>query len=34
LRVALGPGWAKTAKIGFRNQVYECEAGDVKEFAP
>ena len=32
LRVAVRQGWAKTAKIGFHNQVYEFEAGDVKEF--
>jgi alpha,alpha-trehalase len=33
LRIAFRQGWAKTAKIGFHNQVYEFEAGDVKEFA-
>jgi trehalose/maltose hydrolase-like predicted phosphorylase len=33
LRVTCRQGWAKTAKIGFRNRVYEFDAGDVKEFA-
>jgi trehalose/maltose hydrolase-like predicted phosphorylase len=32
LRIAFRQGWAKTAKIGFHNQVYEFDAGDVKEF--
>jgi alpha,alpha-trehalase len=32
LRIAFRQGWAKTAKIGFHNQVYEFNAGDVKEF--
>jgi alpha,alpha-trehalase len=32
LRVTSRQGWAKTARVGFRNQVYEFEAGDVREF--
>jgi trehalose/maltose hydrolase-like predicted phosphorylase len=32
LRVTSRQGWAKTARVGFHNQVYEFEAGDVREF--
>jgi trehalose/maltose hydrolase-like predicted phosphorylase len=32
LRVTSRQGWAKTARVGFRNQVYEFEAGNVREF--
>lgn len=28
-----GTGWARTAKVGFRNQLYEFHAGDIKAFA-
>lgn len=33
LRVTFRQGWAKTVHVGLRDQVYEFEAGDVKEFA-
>jgi hypothetical protein len=33
LGVTFRQGWAKTAKIGFRDQVYAFEAGDIREVA-
>jgi alpha,alpha-trehalase len=33
LTVSFRTGWARTAKIGFRDQIYEFQAADVKTFA-
>jgi alpha,alpha-trehalase len=33
LTVSFRTGWARTAKVGFRDQIYEFHAGDVKAFA-
>jgi alpha,alpha-trehalase len=33
LTVSFRIGWARTAMVGFRDQIYEFRAGDVKEFA-
>jgi trehalose/maltose hydrolase-like predicted phosphorylase len=33
LTVSFRTGWARTAKVGFRDQIYEFRAGDVKAFA-
>jgi trehalose/maltose hydrolase-like predicted phosphorylase len=33
LRVAFKTGWAPTAKVGLRDQIYDFRAGDVKELA-
>jgi Glycosyl hydrolase family 65, C-terminal domain len=32
LRVSFRQGWAKTARVGFRNTVYEFAQGDTREF--
>jgi alpha,alpha-trehalase len=33
LRVAFCKGWAKSARVGFRNAVYEFAPGDMREFS-
>jgi alpha,alpha-trehalase len=33
LTVSFRTGWARTAKVGFRDQIYEFQAADVKAFA-
>jgi hypothetical protein len=32
MTVSFEEGWSKEVKIGFKEKIYACKQGDVKEF--